>query len=405
MFAKYVEQTTFGPGPAAYDSLSSLKNVILRNKPKFQYYTEEGVHNSLIRKTMAAKVENLNRLHKSRDQLAHARTQAGTTTDIGTTASMNAISPSLTPKAQNQHISVHKLHSLIGNQKSHSNLVGGSKSRNNIQATSVSKTQKSQILQKITTNTEQLSDNLSASRKPVLTVNLLDRQKEIKPTMKSSNAMVAAKLSPSKSTSGFSRKTPSQRNHRSSNLLHAASNTQYDRKGAGQHRAPIDSLVNVHSPSPGQYDNFKTFYDRGKRRNFTIGKKFAAPKQPLMPGPANYDTRQVLFVTRGGSGNHGGQKWSFGTESRGINKHVITQASQIPACTDYSPACNNGGKNKKIKITFGQKLLDILNHRPAQSPGPGKYRPDHFDLNTQVNRKLRISKPIAPPPLRPKLFL
>ena len=34
-FVKHVQNTTFGPGPAAYDSLSSLKNVILRHKPNF----------------------------------------------------------------------------------------------------------------------------------------------------------------------------------------------------------------------------------------------------------------------------------------------------------------------------------------------------------------------------------
>ena len=37
---------------------------------------------------------------------------------------------------------------------------------------------------------------------------------------------------------------------------------------------PIETMFTVKTPSPGQYDNFKTFFDRGKRRNFTIGKKF-----------------------------------------------------------------------------------------------------------------------------------
>lgn len=60
-YIKHVENMSYGPGPAAYDSLSSLKNVILRNKPKFQYFTEEGQYNSIIRKTIAAKIDQANK--------------------------------------------------------------------------------------------------------------------------------------------------------------------------------------------------------------------------------------------------------------------------------------------------------------------------------------------------------
>ena len=42
-----------------------------------------------------------------------------------------------------------------------------------------------------------------------------------------------------------------------------------------------------------------------------------------MPGPANYNTRSVSFATRGGTGSTTGQQWSFGTETRSINKEVI----------------------------------------------------------------------------------
>ena len=61
-YVRHVEKTSFGPGPAAYDSLSSLKNVILRHKPNFQYFAEDGAHNSLIRRKIAAKVNRINRL-------------------------------------------------------------------------------------------------------------------------------------------------------------------------------------------------------------------------------------------------------------------------------------------------------------------------------------------------------
>eukprot|EP00353_Schmidingerella_taraikaensis_P008523 CAMPEP_0185572164 /NCGR_PEP_ID=MMETSP0434-20130131/4124_1 /TAXON_ID=626734 ORGANISM="Favella taraikaensis, Strain Fe Narragansett Bay" /NCGR_SAMPLE_ID=MMETSP0434 /ASSEMBLY_ACC=CAM_ASM_000379 /LENGTH=167 /DNA_ID=CAMNT_0028187905 /DNA_START=138 /DNA_END=641 /DNA_ORIENTATION=+ len=53
-FNRFVEKTNFGPGPAAYNSLSSLKTVIIRNKPKFQYYNEEGHNASVVRRTIAA---------------------------------------------------------------------------------------------------------------------------------------------------------------------------------------------------------------------------------------------------------------------------------------------------------------------------------------------------------------
>ena len=67
------------------------------------------------------------------------------------------------------------------------------------------------------------------------------------------------------------------------------------------------------------------------------------------PGPANYDTRSNKIVTLGGTGSTVNQKWSFGTEKRGINSDIIKRAEKVPACTDYSPS----RKQSKIKITFG----------------------------------------------------
>ena len=46
-------KTNYGPGPAAYDSLLSLKRGIMRNKPKFAYFTEDGAHSAMIRKSIA----------------------------------------------------------------------------------------------------------------------------------------------------------------------------------------------------------------------------------------------------------------------------------------------------------------------------------------------------------------
>ena len=54
-YIKYLEKTTCGPGPAAYNPLSALKNVVDKEKPKFQYYREDGFHSSVLRQTHAAK--------------------------------------------------------------------------------------------------------------------------------------------------------------------------------------------------------------------------------------------------------------------------------------------------------------------------------------------------------------
>ena len=48
-YSKHVVKTSFGPGPAAYDPLTALKSVVDKVKPKFQYYTEDGFHSSVLR--------------------------------------------------------------------------------------------------------------------------------------------------------------------------------------------------------------------------------------------------------------------------------------------------------------------------------------------------------------------
>jgi len=83
--------------------------------------------------------------------------------------------------------------------------------------------------------------------------------------------------------------------------------------GAGLLHSSMVASNTVTSPSPGQYDNFKLFYDRSKQRCFTIGKKFQEPKGDARPGPANYDTRERRFATLGGAGTRSGHKYSFGT--------------------------------------------------------------------------------------------
>ena len=50
----------------------------MRNKPKFAYFTEEGMHNSIIRKTIGAKLEHAKRMQKSRDRV---HSQAKTAVD------------------------------------------------------------------------------------------------------------------------------------------------------------------------------------------------------------------------------------------------------------------------------------------------------------------------------------
>ena len=67
-FNKFIEKTNFGPGPAAYNSMKSLKSIVVRNKPKFQYYNEEGHNASLIRRTIAAKQHILDRDQTQRNR-------------------------------------------------------------------------------------------------------------------------------------------------------------------------------------------------------------------------------------------------------------------------------------------------------------------------------------------------
>lgn len=70
MGSKLVEKTSFGPGPAAYNPLNSLKAVVDKQKPKFQYYMEEGFHSSVLRQTHAAKTQRIvqEQRDKERDQ-------------------------------------------------------------------------------------------------------------------------------------------------------------------------------------------------------------------------------------------------------------------------------------------------------------------------------------------------
>jgi len=70
-----------------------------------------------------------------------------------------------------------------------------------------------------------------------------------------------------------------------------------------------------------------------------------------------------------------GQQWSFGTEARTINKDVIRLASNVPAPTDYNPQ----RKKTEPKISFGQRLLDILSKRIV-SPGPARYNAKYLDI-------------------------
>ena len=60
------------------------------------------------------------------------------------------------------------------------------------------------------------------------------------------------------------------------------------------------------SPSPAHYDNFKAFFDRGKQRSFTIGRKFKKSDVNSGPGPAGYNTRGKTFSTNGGTGSSTG---------------------------------------------------------------------------------------------------
>jgi len=100
----------------------------------------------------------------------------------------------------------------------------------------------------------------------------------------------------------------------------------------------ISAMVGKNTPAPGNYDNFKTFFDRSKNRCFTIGKKLnLRSKAGELPGPANYDTRGNHFATQGGAGSSTGKYWTFGTEPRSINSDVVKRAESVPAPTAYSP--------------------------------------------------------------------
>ena len=54
---------------------------------------------------------------------------------------------------------------------------------------------------------------------------------------------------------------------------------------------------------------------------------------------------------------------------------MIERAKKLPACTDYSPS----PKKNSIKITFGQKLIDILK-KDKGTPGPGNYEANNLDI-------------------------
>ena len=114
----------------------------------------------------------------------------------------------------------------------------------------------------------------------------------------------------------------------------------------------LQTLISKQNPSPAQYDNFNSYFDKSKQRSFTIGKKFETAKSPQRPGPANYNTRQNVAFSRGGQGSSTGQKWTFGSENRTINKELLRRANKIPACTDYSPQSNFKKKNIKIMPFF-----------------------------------------------------
>ena len=67
-FARFIEKMNYGPGPAAYNSLTSLKSVITRHKPNFLYYSEKGYNSSVTRRTVAAKKEVIERYKKMNER-------------------------------------------------------------------------------------------------------------------------------------------------------------------------------------------------------------------------------------------------------------------------------------------------------------------------------------------------
>lgn len=160
----------------------------------------------------------------------------------------------------------------------------------------------------------------------------------------------------------------------------------------------LQNLIAKETPGPGQYNNFCVFQDKSKSRASTMGKRFSSAKAKPAPGPGSYTTRGNKFSTHGGAGSTTGQRWTFGSEPREINKDVTRRASKIPGCTDYSP--KNHQKKGRIPISFGRKLLYALS---KDHPGPGNYSPDTLNIQTQVRRKLQISRPVGPPKLRLKL--
>ena len=54
-YIKYLEKTSCGPGPAAYNPLRALKKVVDKEKPNFQYYRDDGFHNSVLRQTQGVR--------------------------------------------------------------------------------------------------------------------------------------------------------------------------------------------------------------------------------------------------------------------------------------------------------------------------------------------------------------
>ena len=50
-------------------------------------------------------------------------------------------------------------------------------------------------------------------------------------------------------------------------------------------------------PGPGYYDNFKTFEDVGKKKSFTMGRRYTAKsaKDMKSPGPGKYN---IAFAAR-----------------------------------------------------------------------------------------------------------
>ena len=56
----------------------------------------------------------------------------------------------------------------------------------------------------------------------------------------------------------------------------------------------------------------------------------------------------------------------------------------VPSCADYSPRNRN---KQKIKISFGQKILEALKNT---NPGPDQYKPDATDIQTYVKSRIKF---------------